>query len=78
MSETEAVKETRRWRHEVYEQTRDLTAGERRAREDELLRAAREAGVEFEDVFDTDTEPARIRTRSATGDSTGGPAPGNR
>ena len=59
MSETEAVKEARRWRREVYEQTRNLTAAQRRAREDELLRAVREAGVEFEDVLDTGTEPAR-------------------
>ncbi len=59
MSETEAVKEARRWRREVYEQTRNLTAAQRRAREDELLRAVREAGVEFDDVLDTGTEPAR-------------------
>lgn len=59
MSETEGVKETRSWRRIVYEQTRDLTAPQRRAREDQLLRAAREAGVEFENVIDAETEACR-------------------
>lgn len=61
MSETEAVKETRRWRREVYEHTRNLTPPQRRAREEELLRTAREQGVQFEDVIDTDTDAARMR-----------------
>ena len=65
MSETEAVKETRRWRREVYEQTHHLTAPQRRAREDQLLRTVREAGVEFEDVIDTDTDTAHTRTSAA-------------
>ncbi len=65
MSETEAVKETRRWRREVYEQTHDLTAPQRRAREEQLLRSVREAGVEFEDVIDTDTDTAHTRTSAA-------------
>ena len=65
MSETEAVKETRRWRREVYEQTHDLTAPQRRAREDQLLHTVREAGVEFEDVIDTDTDATHTRTRAA-------------
>ncbi len=68
MSETEAVKETRRWRRDVYEQTHDLTAPQRRAREDQLLRTVREAGVEFEDVIDTDTDPTQTRTSAAPGD----------
>ena len=68
MSETEAVKETRRWRREVYEQTHDLTAPQRRAREDQLLRTVREAGVEFEDVIDTDTDATPTRTSAAPGD----------
>ena len=72
MSETETVKETRRWRREVYEQTHNLTAPQRRAREDQLLRAAREAGVEFEEVIDTETEAGHARPSTATGDSTGG------
>ena len=62
MNETEAVKEKRRWRREAYQQTRNLTSPERRAREDELLRAAREAGVQFEDVMDADTESTAART----------------
>ena len=68
MSETEAVKETRRWRREVYEQTHDLTAPQRRDREEQLLRSVREAGVEFADVIDTDTD--------ATHTGTGAPARG--
>lgn len=68
MSETEAVKEARRWRREVYEQTRNLTVAQRRAREDELLRAVREAGVEFEDVFETGTDdPAEWWSYHVTG-----------
>lgn len=59
MSETEAVKEARQWRREVYEQTRALNASQRRARENELLRAVREAGVEFEDIIDVEAEAAR-------------------
>ncbi len=74
MSETEAVKETRRWRREVYEQTRKLTAPQRRAREDELLRAAGKAGVEFADVVDTETEATQTRANAATRDSIGGPS----
>ncbi len=68
MSETEAVKEARRWRREVYEQTHDLTAPQRRAREDQLLRTVREAGVEFEDVIDTDTDATYTRTSAAADD----------
>ncbi len=68
MSETEAVKETHRWRREVFEQTHDLTAPQRRAREDQLLRTVREAGVEFEDVIDTDTDATHTRTSAAAGD----------
>ena len=71
MSETEAVKETRRWRREVHEQTRNLTAPQRRAREEELLRTVREAGVEFEDVIDTDTEAPHTRTSGGPGSSVG-------
>ena len=73
MSETEAVKEARRWRREVYEQTRGLTAPQRRAREDGLLRAAAEAGVEFEDVIEADTAATHTQPRAASGDSIGGP-----
>ena len=72
MSETEAVKETRRWRREVHEQTRSLTAPERRAREDELLRVVRGAGVEFEDVIEVDTEATYTQTPAARADSIGG------
>ena len=75
MSETEAVKETRRWRREVYEQTHDLTAPQRRAREEQLLRSVREAGVEFEDVIDKDTDAAHTGTSAAArgpGDDTVG------
>ena len=72
MSETETVKEARRWHQQVYEQTHNLTAAQRRAREDELLRAAREAGVEFENVIDTDTEPAPTQSSGAPGSSTSG------
>lgn len=71
MSETEAVKETRRWRREVYEQTLNLTAPERREREDELLRGASEAGVEFEEVIETDTEATHMRPSSGMGGSGG-------
>ncbi len=71
MSETEAVKETRRWRREVYEQTRSLTAPQRRAREDELLRVVRGAGVEFEDVIEVDTEATYTQTPAARADSIG-------
>jgi len=78
MSETEAVKETRRWRRKVYEQTRNMTASQRRAREDELLRAVGEAGVEFEHVIDTDTEDTHTRTGAATGASAGGSTAGSR
>jgi hypothetical protein len=72
MSETEAVKETRQWRREVYEQTHNLTAPQWRAREDELLRTARQAGVEFEEIFDTDSEATPSRTGAAPGTSQGG------
>lgn len=72
MSETEAVKDTRRWRRDVYEQTRNLTAPERRAREDELLRSAGEAGVEFEDVIEADTAATHPRPRATRGDSIDG------
>ncbi len=72
MSETEAVKETRRWRREVYEQTRNLTAPQRRAREDELLRTVRKAGVEFEDVIETDTEAIHTRPGAGRGGSGSG------
>ena len=72
MSETEAVREARRWRREVYEQTRNLTPAQRRAREDELLHAVRAAGVEFEDVFDADTEAAHLRSHATTGGAAGG------
>lgn len=61
MSETEAVKETRRWRREVYEQTRSLTPAQRRARDEELLRTARDRGAQFEDVIDADTGASRTR-----------------
>ena len=67
MSETEAVKEARRWRREVYEQRRKLAPPQRRAREEELLRAAREAGVEFEDVIDADAVPSRTSARPRAG-----------
>lgn len=77
MSETEAVREARAWRREVHEQTRNLTVPQRRVREDELLRAARAAGVEFEDVLDADAEATPMRTRAATGDSTSGSVAGN-
>ncbi len=73
MSETEGVKETRRWRREVYEQTHNLTAPQRRAREDQLLRTVREAGVEFEDVIDTDTDATQTRTGAAAGDDGSSP-----
>ena len=72
MSETEAVKEARRWRREVYEQTRGLTAPQRRAREDELLRAVRKAGVEFEDVIEADTAATRTQARAIRDDPIGG------
>lgn len=72
MSETEAVKETRRWRRDVYEETRKLTGPQRRTREDELLRAIGQAGVEFEDVIDTEAEPTHTRASGATRDSIGG------
>ena len=72
MSETEAVKETRRWRREVFEQTRNLTAPQRRAREDELLRAAGEAGVGFEEVIETDTEATHMRPSAGGGGLIGG------
>ncbi|MEE9293629.1 MAG: hypothetical protein V3W34_01515 [Phycisphaerae bacterium] len=74
MNETEAVREARRWRREVYEQTHDLSAPQRRAREDELLRTVREAGVEFEEIIDTDTEATQTRTSPTTGRSKGGPS----
>jgi len=67
MSETEAVKEARRWRREVYEQRRNLTPPERRAREEELVRAARQAGVEFVEVIDADGVPSRTSARPRTG-----------
>ncbi|MCK4342558.1 MAG: hypothetical protein KAY37_12635 [Phycisphaerae bacterium] len=67
MSETEAVKEARRWRREVYDQRRSLKPPERRAREEELLRAAREAGVEFEEVIDADVAPSRTSARPRAG-----------
>ncbi len=69
MTETEAVKETRRWRREVYEQTRDLTAPQRRVREEQLLRSVREAGVEFEDVIEPDTAGTHTQPRPARGDA---------
>ena len=68
MSETEGVRETRRWRRQVYEQTHELTPAQRRAREDELLKTVREAGVEFEDVIDTDTDATQAGTGAAAGD----------
>jgi hypothetical protein len=71
MSETEAVKETRRWRREVYEQIRGLTAPQRRAREEELVRDVRGAGVEFEHVIETDTEAPHAQTPPARADSIG-------
>ena len=67
MNETEAVKEARRWRREVYDRTRNLTPPQRRAREDDLLRAAREAGVEFEEVIDADAVPSRTSARPRAG-----------
>lgn len=70
MSETEAVKETRRWRREVYEQTHDLTAPQRRAREDQLLRTVREGGVEFQDVIDANTDVTHTRSSAAAGNHT--------
>ena len=58
MNDTPAVQETRRWRAEVDEQTRNLTPDELRAREDELLRQAKRAGVEFEAIVDAPPKPA--------------------
>ncbi len=65
MNETEAVKETRRWRRQVYEQTKDLSPEQRLAREEEVIRQAREAGVEFEDVMTTPPAKGRPRRRWA-------------
>jgi hypothetical protein len=50
MSDTEAVKATRRWRKEVYEARKDLSPAERLAREEEIIRQVREAGVRFRRV----------------------------
>jgi len=50
MSDTQAVKETREWRKRVYEQTRNLSTDELRAHEEEVLRLAKSAGVDFEAV----------------------------